>query len=396
MRDVAHLEQLGSWSEPGRNPQRRELATAFLGIVPAGVDPQLPEDTAWHPVDDLPPLAFDHDEIVLAGRDRLRGKLSYTNVGFALAPAAFTLSELRDLYAAALGHDVSATNLKRVLLRRNVLAATGARREPGRSGRPPRRGLPLSQAHARDHRSLRHASPSQVAESPISGDGGPADTLRRCAGSSASAAPERVCMRSDVRTTNRSRCSASLQPFSQQPSSSPPQRRQPAATTPSRAHQPSERSTVRAALDASSFDWGVVPKQVTIHVGRYGVSRATPGTSGSTAGCSPPAASPGRLSWTSMRTRSTSSCSIRRAARCCSSGSAPAPGATRSPASRTAPTAASGSPRWSPGRTGPRRTTPTAPPRPRTSRPRCPPPSSGSLLSIVVGMPTPVSALIQR
>ena len=39
---------------------------------------------------------------------------------------------------------------------------------------------------------------------------------------------------------------------------------------------PSERSTVRAALNASSFDWGVVPKQVTIHVGRYGVSHSTP------------------------------------------------------------------------------------------------------------------------
>jgi len=40
---------------------------------------------------------------------------------------------------------------------------------------------------------------------------------------------------------------------------------------------PSERSTVRAALNASSFNWSVVPKQVTIHVGRYGVSHATPG-----------------------------------------------------------------------------------------------------------------------
>jgi hypothetical protein len=38
-----------------------------------------------------------------------------------------------------------------------------------------------------------------------------------------------------------------------------------------------ERSTVRAALDASSFDWGVVPKQITVHVGRYGVSHSTPG-----------------------------------------------------------------------------------------------------------------------
>jgi ADP-ribose pyrophosphatase YjhB (NUDIX family) len=137
VREVAHLEQLGSWSEPGRNPSRRELATAFLGIVPADVDPKLPSDTAWQPVDDVPTLAFDHGEIVLAGRERLRGKLSYTNIGFALAPPSFTLSELRDLYAAALGHDVSATNLKRVLLRRNVLETTGSRREPGRSGGRP-------------------------------------------------------------------------------------------------------------------------------------------------------------------------------------------------------------------------------------------------------------------
>ena len=137
VRELAHLEQLGTWSDPGRHPGRRELATAFLGLVPADVDPALPPDTAWHVVDDLPTLAFDHAEIVLAGRERLRGKLSYTNVGFALAPESFTLSELRDLYAAALGHDLSATNLKRVLLRRNVLQATGARREPGRAGGRP-------------------------------------------------------------------------------------------------------------------------------------------------------------------------------------------------------------------------------------------------------------------
>ena len=166
VRDVAHLEQLGSWSEPDRSPQRRELATAFLGIVPAGVDPQLPEDTSWHPVDDLPQLAFDHGEIVLAGRERLRGKLSYTNVGFALAPAAFTLSELRDLYAAALGHDVSATNLKRVLLRRERARNDGSAARAGPCGRASRRGLPLSRAtrsrsRIRSPRSARPGSPSR-------------------------------------------------------------------------------------------------------------------------------------------------------------------------------------------------------------------------------------------
>jgi ADP-ribose pyrophosphatase YjhB (NUDIX family) len=130
VREVAHLEQLETRSVP-------QLATAYLGLVPAGVDPAIPEDTRWHDVDGLPQLAFDHEAFVIAGRARLRAKLSYTNVGFALAPAEFTISELRDLYRAALGHDVSATNLQRVLLRRGVLVETGERRGPGRAGGRP-------------------------------------------------------------------------------------------------------------------------------------------------------------------------------------------------------------------------------------------------------------------
>jgi ADP-ribose pyrophosphatase YjhB (NUDIX family) len=137
VRELAHLEQLETRSDPGRNPQAWELATAYLGLVPSDLDPEVPEDTAWHPVDDLPPSAYDHGEIVEEGIRRLRAKLSYTNVGFALAPRTFTLSELRAIYVAALGHDVSATNLQRVLLRRGVLERTGAKREPGRTGGRP-------------------------------------------------------------------------------------------------------------------------------------------------------------------------------------------------------------------------------------------------------------------
>jgi ADP-ribose pyrophosphatase YjhB (NUDIX family) len=137
VRELAHLEQLDTRSEPGRNPLRWELATAYLGLVPTDVDPALPPDTRWHPVDALPHLAFDHGSIVLAGRERLRAKLSYTNIGFALAPSRFSISELRGLYRAALGHEVSATNLQRVLLRRHLLVETGERREPGPAGGRP-------------------------------------------------------------------------------------------------------------------------------------------------------------------------------------------------------------------------------------------------------------------
>jgi 8-oxo-dGTP diphosphatase len=137
VRELAHLEQLETLSEPDRSPQEWQLATAYLGLIPSDLDPELPDDTAWHRVERLPPLAFDHESIVFAGRERLRAKLSYTNLGFALAPGEFTISELRDLYAAALGHDVSATNLQRVLLRRDVLVPTGRRRAPGPTGGRP-------------------------------------------------------------------------------------------------------------------------------------------------------------------------------------------------------------------------------------------------------------------
>jgi ADP-ribose pyrophosphatase YjhB (NUDIX family) len=137
VRELSHLEQLETLSEPDRSPKEWQLATTYLGLVPSDLDPELPGDTDWQPVDDLPELAFDHRAIVLAGRERLRAKLSYTNLGFALAPAEFTISELRELYAAALGHDVSATNLQRVLLRRDVLEPTGRRRASGPSGGRP-------------------------------------------------------------------------------------------------------------------------------------------------------------------------------------------------------------------------------------------------------------------
>jgi ADP-ribose pyrophosphatase YjhB (NUDIX family) len=137
VREVAHLEQLETLSDPLRNPARRELATAYLGLVPNGLDPKIPADTQWHPVDGLPKLAYDHEEILLSARERLRAKLSYTNLGFALAPPSFTLAELRDLYAAALGHAVSATNLQRVLLRRRLLEDTGERRHYGSGGGRP-------------------------------------------------------------------------------------------------------------------------------------------------------------------------------------------------------------------------------------------------------------------
>ncbi len=126
VRALAHVEQLET-----RLLRDGTLVTVYLGLVRA--DGSFAGD--WRPASGG--WAADEGELVAAAQARLRAKLSYTNLGFALAPEVFTISELREVYVAALGHDVSATNLQRVLLRRGALERVDGRRAPGRTGGRP-------------------------------------------------------------------------------------------------------------------------------------------------------------------------------------------------------------------------------------------------------------------
>jgi ADP-ribose pyrophosphatase YjhB (NUDIX family) len=123
---LAHLEQLET-----RILRDGTLATVYLGLARPGTD----LDGEWRAVGTR--TSADERELIAAVHTRLRAKLSYTNLGFALAPEVFTISELRELYVAALGHDVSATNLQRVLLRRGALERVDGHRAPGRTGGRP-------------------------------------------------------------------------------------------------------------------------------------------------------------------------------------------------------------------------------------------------------------------
>lgn len=149
LRELAHLEQLAVFSDPRRVPGPRTIASTFLGLVPSPATPELPPDTHWHPVSDLPAMAFDHGPMVAHAHNRLVAKLSYTNIGFALAPGEFALSTLRDIYSAALGHPVDATNLQRVLERRQVITRTGTTARSGRSGGRPAALYRFTDSHYR-------------------------------------------------------------------------------------------------------------------------------------------------------------------------------------------------------------------------------------------------------
>ena len=111
-----YLEQLYSFGKVDRDPRGRVVTVAYFALISAdrmltpGSDAA---EAAWYAVDDLPPLAFDHSEIVEYALERLRNKLEYTTVGFQLLPPKFTLTELQAVYEAILGKNLDKRNFRR-------------------------------------------------------------------------------------------------------------------------------------------------------------------------------------------------------------------------------------------------------------------------------------------
>ncbi len=126
-----HLEQLATFGAPDRDPRGRVFSVSYLALVPRPT--KVRATAAWWPVASAPPLAFDHAMILDSALQRLRAKLSYSNVAYGLLPDTFTLSELQGVYEAVLDREMDKRNFRKKVLALDLVTETeGQRRGPHR------------------------------------------------------------------------------------------------------------------------------------------------------------------------------------------------------------------------------------------------------------------------
>ena len=130
----AMIEQLYTFSAVNRDRRGRVVAVAHLALIAEDKARQAKGTEwggQWLPVRKLPPLAYDHAEIVAVAVERLRARITYSNIAHALLPKAFTLTELQTLYEILLGRSLDKRNFRRKVLSLGLLRETGETAKEG-------------------------------------------------------------------------------------------------------------------------------------------------------------------------------------------------------------------------------------------------------------------------
>ena len=129
------LEQLYTFGDLDPASPDGSVGVAWFALVDPG-RVRLAQRTAWRPawwdLDEIPPLAFENEQVIDVARTRLISKLQYTDAAYSLLPTTFTMRELQGVYEAILGHSLDKRNFRRRLMASDFIVATSEQRKDGR------------------------------------------------------------------------------------------------------------------------------------------------------------------------------------------------------------------------------------------------------------------------
>jgi len=119
-----YLEQLYTFSDLNRDSGARVISITYFALIHItdySEQLQLEHEAKWFSLNNLPPLIFDHKEMVLKAHARLREKAGTHALGFELLPQKFTLSQLKCLYEAIYGTSLDRRNFTKKMRSLGIL-----------------------------------------------------------------------------------------------------------------------------------------------------------------------------------------------------------------------------------------------------------------------------------
>lgn len=133
-----YKKQLNAFSKVGRHPLGRVVSFSYYGLIDFDrLTKPLPNNLGWSPLNQLPALAYDHDEILATVLDRFKKGLLRLPTVFELLPKEFILSDIILIYEEVFGKKVDASNFRRQLRKSELLIPTESFQRPkGGIGRP--------------------------------------------------------------------------------------------------------------------------------------------------------------------------------------------------------------------------------------------------------------------
>lgn len=130
LRDI-YMEQLYTFGEVNRHPDGRVITVGYYAMIRLTGHKELKPVTNyakkafWHPVSDLPKLAFDHTTIFEKSLQKIRRKISYQPIAFELLPEKFTLTQLQHVYESILNKKLDKRNFRKKMLNYGILKELG-------------------------------------------------------------------------------------------------------------------------------------------------------------------------------------------------------------------------------------------------------------------------------
>lgn len=131
-----YLEQLATFSGPVRDPRGWSVAVVYCALVPPDVLVPALDHVALVAVDALPPLPFDHRQIIDTAVQRVRSKSQYSSLPVHLCAEPFTLPQLQAAYEAVMGEAINKVSFRRKVDELAMLEAVPGALQTGGAHRP--------------------------------------------------------------------------------------------------------------------------------------------------------------------------------------------------------------------------------------------------------------------